>query len=134
MAIRTRVASGESYIAELGVIRVPDDGKLTELISTALVAAVNSIIRKFNGYISLGSGDSGSWAGNIDAQYLDVYFKAANTEVEIPHGIGRIPTGYDVTLKDRACDVYTSSLGSWSDTMLLLKCTVAGSTVRLRVY
>ena len=63
-----------------------------------------------------------------------VFPAVANTEIEIPHGLGRVVSGYEVCRKDRAADVYDSNAGSWTAQRVLLKSTVASATVRLRIW
>lgn len=109
--------------------------KLTGTVANALTSAIKALITKVNGLISLGTGESGHRAGNLDAQYIDVLTPSvANTEFSVPHGLKRVIIGYDVVRRDRAAHIYDSSYGSWDDQLIFLKCDVASATVRLRVY
>jgi hypothetical protein len=134
MAIRTITPDPNAAMGDIPPITL-DEGKLSGTTATYLSSALRGIIAKFNGGISLGNGDSGYRAGNLDAQYIDVFTPSvADTEFTVPHGLGRKPIGYDVVRRDKAAIVYDSSGGSWSDTLLYLKCNVASTTIKLRVY
>ena len=110
------------------------DGNTPQAIS-ALYGAVNSIIGLLNRGISMGDGTHMSNAGNHDAVYVEhVTPDEPNEEFVIVHCLGRLPVGYDLARKDRACDVYDSSSGSWDDTTIRLKCTSASATILLRIY
>lgn len=134
MAIRTIIADPTSAMGDIPPITL-DDGKLSGTTATFLSSSLRGIIAKFNGGISFGNGLSGYRAGNMDAQYIDVFTPSvADTEFTVPHGLGRKPIGYDVVRRDKAAIVYDSSGGSWSDTLLYLKCNTASTTIKLRVY
>ena len=101
----------------------------------ALYSAVNSVIRLLNLGLSLGDGTTGSNAGNLDAAYVEILTPdVPNEEFEIVHYLGRLPIAYDLCRKDRACDVFDSSSGSWNDTTMRLKCNTASATILLRIY
>jgi hypothetical protein len=71
----------------------------------------------------------------LDAQYIDFLCPAIrDTEFIVPHGLGRVPVGYVVVRIDRAANVYDSSVGSWSPTLLYLKCDTASASIRLMVW
>lgn len=134
MAIRTVIPDPNSSMGDIPPITL-EDGKLSGTTATYLSSTLRGMIDKFNGGISLGNGLSGYRAGNLDAQYIDVFTPAvADTEFTVPHGLGRKPIGYDVVRKDKAAIVYDSSGGSWGDNVLYLKCNVASVTIKLRVY
>lgn len=134
MAIRTVIPDPNSSMGDIPPITL-EDGKLSGTTATYLSSTLRGMIDKFNGGISLGNGLSGYRAGNLDAQYIDVFTPAvADTEFTVPHGLGRKPIGYDVVRKDKAAIVYDSSGGSWGENVLYLKCNVASTTIKLRVY
>ncbi len=134
MAQRTRIPDPNSAMGDIPPIAL-SDGKMSGPTAAYLTSALRTIIEKFNGAISLGNGDSGYTAGNLDAQYIDVYTPSTpDEEFEVPHGLGRKPIGYDVVRRDLACIVYDSSGGSWGNDTLYLKCNVASATIKLRVY
>jgi len=59
----------------------------------------------------------------------------ANTEFAVPHNLGAVPTGYIVTKKDKACDVYTSTGGTaWTEENIYLKSSVANCAVSILVF
>lgn len=134
MALRTVIPDPSAAMGDIPPIAL-SDGKMSGPTAAYLTAALRSIIEKFNGAISLGNGSTGYRAGNLDAQYIDVFTPATpDTEIEIPHGLGRKPIGYDVVRRDVACIVYDSSGGSWGNDVIYLKCNTASVTLKLRVY
>jgi hypothetical protein len=133
MAIRTIIPDGASGIGDIPPIATKE-GKISEQTASYLSGAIRGIIAKINGAISLGTGISSTRAGNLDAQYVDVYTPGADTEFAVPHGLGRKPVGYDVVRKDKAANVYDSSGGSWGNNIMYLKCDTANVTIKLRIY
>lgn len=110
------------------------EGKITEQQAKALSDAVRTLIDKFAGKISHGSGLTGH-QGNLDEQFIDVVCPpGANTEFTVVHGLDRVIQGVEVVRKDRAVDVYDSSPGSWTTSLLMLKATVADAQIRIRVW
>lgn len=134
MALRRKVRDSSGSIGQLPTIQL-EDGKLTEKLALSVGDKISEIITALNNGLSLGLGTSGNQAGNLDAQYITVLVPSvADTEFIIPHGLERVPVGYVVTQKDRACDVYTSSLGSWTKTHMYLKCDTGNATIQLLVW
>lgn len=81
-----------------------------------------------NGQINFGDGTS---RNNIDGVWANVVAPAApNTDFVVTHNLGRIPVGYWVMEKDRACDVYTGSVAATSS-QITLRATVASAVLRL---
>lgn len=134
MALREVIPDPAAAMGDIPPIAL-SDGKLSGTTAAYLTASLRSIIAKFNGAISLGNGSSGYRAGNLDAQYIDVFTPSTpDAEIEIPHGLGRKPIGYDVVRRDAACIVYDSSGGSWGNDVFFVKCNTASVTIKLRVY
>lgn len=134
MAVRPVIPDPDAGMGDIPPIAL-SDGKMSGPTASYLTAALRTIIAKFNGAISLGNGLSGYRAGNIDAQYIDVFTPATpDEEFIVPHGLGRKPIGYDVVRRDVACIVYDSSGGSWGNDLIYLKCNVGSATIKLRVY
>jgi hypothetical protein len=134
VAIRTVIPDPDAAMGDIPPIALAD-GKMSGPTAAYLTSALRTIIAKFNGAISLGNGSSGYRAGNLDAQYIDVFTPSvADTEFDIPHGLGRKPIGYDVVRRDKACIVYDSSGGSWGTTTMYLKCNATSATIKLRIY
>jgi hypothetical protein len=133
MAIRPRIYDGVGMIGQLPPIQLTKDGRLTNQAMLAVYSALTAAIRVLNGFVSLGSGQQAAQTGNIDGQWIEHLFIAANTEQEIPHGLRRKAIGYCVWAKDRACDIYEANRGSWDENTIRLKSTVAGATVLIQV-
>ena len=132
MAVRTRIDDSSSMIGEATPL-VLVEGKITENQALILSNQIKDITDKINGGIDHGIGVDGH-RGNVDEQHVDVICPpVANTEFAVPHGLGRLPNAYTVVRKDRAVDIYDSSSGSWNDTIIYLKATVASAQVRLRI-
>ena len=134
MAVRNRAKPTTGWVAAIDQIQL-QEGRLTETALSMLVSKVNEIAALLSGRVSKGDGSQGSWAGNIDSQYIEVTFpSAANTEQAIYHSLGRTPVGYNVVRRTAACDIYDSSSGSWSDSVMYLKSSVGNVTVTLEVW
>src|SRR6266478_6698903 len=77
----------------------------------------------------IGFGD-GTLHDNIDGVWANVVAPVgANTDFTITHNLGRVPVGYWVMQKDRACDVYTGSVAATSS-QLTLRASVASAVLR----
>jgi hypothetical protein len=134
MAIRTRLEDGSGGIGDTPDIRLVE-GKMTEQVALTVSGKLREVLRRINEGWSLGSGLSPYKAGNLDAQYIDVLVPGvADTEFIVPHGLQRKPVAFAVVRKDRAVDVYDSSAGSWTDTLVYLKADVANATVKLLIW
>ena len=133
MAIRTVIPDGQSGLGDIPPIIVTE-GKISAQVAAYISGAIRGIIQKINGKLSFGTGIQSTGAGNFDAQYIDVYTPTADVEIEIPHGLGRKPIGYDIVRQDKACNVYDSSGGSWGNNIFMLKCDVTNVTIKIRVY
>ena len=129
---RTREISG--IISKPPVMRAGKEGQITTQLLTLLNLFLQDVARQFNGFISFGGGSHASWSGNIDGQYIEMTFPGvANTEMRVPHGLGRLPIGYFVVRKDRACDIYDGSDNTWGTEYLFLKSDEADAVVRLLI-
>ena len=133
MAIRAVIPDGQSGLGDIPPIIVTE-GKISSQTAAYLSTSLRGIVAAANKGWSMGTGVSATRAGNLDAQYIDVYTPGADTEFAVPHGLGRKPIGYDVVRQDKACNVYDSSGGSWGEDTLFLKCDAANATIKLRVY
>jgi hypothetical protein len=135
MPERVRLDSGVGMLGDVPDLTVRD-GKLTEETALSLSTRLRELVRKVNREISFGNGIDGYRAGNLDAQFVDIATTPAiaDTEFTVIHGLKRVPIGYIVVRKDRACDVYDSSIGSWTGSLMYLKCNVAAASVKLLVF
>lgn len=134
MANRVLRNPGVGSISPIGEVNTVD-GKITEKALAEILGSINSLISAYNGGVSFGTGENSTRVGNFAAGYITwVFSSVANTEEEIPHGLGRIPIGLIPVAKDRACDVYISSFGSWNPDRFFLKCSVASAAVNLLVF
>lgn len=128
MAVSKRVFTGVGMLPDLPPIQSVD-GKLTDLQVTSIVEGQRALVRAVNGKLSLGDGTNSSQSGNIDGHTKEVTFTSANTDYEVPHGLGRVPIG--IVVLDVNADgavVRGGSRGSWSPTRLFVRCNVAGTT------
>lgn len=133
MAISKRVRTGTGSIADMPPITL-SEGKLTDQQAAYMTDSIRTIIRALNGGISFGDGSNSSLSGNIDGQTKEVYFAAANTDVEVPHGLGRPPIGVitlDVNVDGAV--VRGNLRGDWNASRLFLRCSQAGTTALLVV-
>jgi len=134
MAILTKIPDPNASVGDFPEILAPD-GQLTGSVASAITQAVRALMRRLNNGLSLGNGVSGYQAGNLDAQYIDVLTPGvADTAIEVPHDLGRVPIGYEVVRRDKAAVVYDADAGSWNERRFYVKANVASVTVKLRVY
>lgn len=128
MAISTRIRTGVGAIADMPPVTL-SEGKLTERQAAYITDAIRSLIRAFNGRISFGDGSNSSLSGNIDGHTREFYFAAANTDYEVPHGLGRPPIGIIVLDVNVDGAVVRGNLrGDWNANRLFLRCSEAGTT------
>lgn len=128
MAISKRIATGVGMLSDLPAV-VSSDGKLTDIQVGYITAAIRSVIRALNGRVSFGDGTQSSQSGNVDGHTKEVVFVSADTDYEVPHGLGRVPIGIIVLYVD-ADDavVRAANRGSWSSERLFVRCNTAGAT------
>lgn len=128
MAKSTRISTGAGMIADLPAVS-SQDGKLTDTQVSYLTDAIKRVISAINGKITLGDSTNSSQSGNIDGQWKEVTFASANTDYEVPHGLGRVPVGIIVLdVNVDAAVVRGGSRGSWSPTRMFVRCNQAGTT------
>ena len=72
------------------------------------------------------------FATNFNAKALSVNFSAANTDVAVAHGLGRVVVGYVQTGASAAMSLYDGSKASTSSTLYLR--SSATGTARILVY
>lgn len=128
MARSERRSTGVGMIPDLPAV-ASDDGKLTATQVSYITDSIKRIIAAYNGKISLGDSTQSSQSGNIDGQWKEVTFVNANTDYELPHGLGRLPVGlivFDVNVDGAV--VRGGSRGSWSTTRMFVRCNQAGTT------
>ncbi len=112
------------------------DGKLTDTELRAIWSALGALASTINGNLTFGAAEPGAFAGNFDAEpVVDFTFPSvADTEVAVPHLLRRVPIGYIPIMQDRAGTVYASSIGSWTESWIHLKCNAAGMVARLLLF
>lgn len=133
MAISTRIRTGTGMIPDMPPITL-SEGKLTDQQAAYITDTIRALIRSYNGGVSFGDGSNSSLSGNIDGQTKEVFFANANTDEEIPHGLGRPPIGIivlDVNVDGAV--VRGSQRGDWNGNRLFLRCSQAGTTALLVV-
>lgn len=67
----------------------------------------------------------------VVGEYLDVLFPAANTARDIQHGLGVVPTGYQVIL-ELGGKVRANSITSWSTELAFLQADAANTRAIVR--
>jgi len=133
VAVSKRIRTGVGMVPDMPPITL-SDGKLTDQQSAYITDAIRTIIRGYNGGISFGDGSNSSLSGNIDGHTKEMFFPDANTDVEIPHGLARVPIGIivlDVNVDGAV--VRGSQRGDWNTSRLFLRCSQAGTTALLIV-
>src|SRR6267142_1583763 len=87
-----------------------------------------NLIGVINGRVGFGDG---TLPDNIDGSWINVVAPVApNTDFTVNHNLQRLPVGYWIMQKDRACDIYTGSVAA-TTTQLTLRATVASAVLRL---
>lgn len=133
MAISKRIANGVGMVPDLPPV-ASVNGQLTDTQINSIVESVRGLGRAVNGKLTFGNGVHSSQSGNIDGHTKEVTFVSANTDYEIPHGLGRVPIGLIVLdVNADGAVVRGGSRGSWSETRLFARCNVAGTTALLVV-
>src|SRR6266403_1108071 len=105
----------------------PEQKSLNDFVQM-LKTVYQNFVQILNGNIGFGDGTN---LDNINGSWINVVAPVgANTDFTVNHNLGRLPVGYLVMQKDRACDVYTGSVGA-TLTQLTLRATVASAVLRL---
>jgi hypothetical protein len=73
-----------------------------------------------------------SLTNNTDTK-ATIYFGVADTNVQVKHDLGRIPTGYIVTRANGATAIYDGTT-TWDETYIYLKSAASGVTVNIIIY
>ncbi len=68
---------------------------------------------------------------NHDGAVLEIESTGAQQEVQ--HGLGYVPTGFIVLLKDMDMRIWAENLSSWTSETLFLNTSAANAVVRLFV-
>jgi hypothetical protein len=85
------------------------------------------------GGLSLGEGNSGEYAGNIDGRYITFTSTTADIDIPLAHGLGRTPIGYLVVSRSNAGTVYDSTT-AWNSTSMYVCCDTTSCTVKLVAF
>jgi len=105
----------------------PEQKSLNDFVQM-LKTVYQNFIQVLNGNIGFGDG---TIPDNISGSWINVVAPVApNTDFTVNHNLQRLPVGYWVMQKDRACDVYTGSVAA-TTTQLTLRATVASAVLRL---
>lgn len=122
------------FIGDLAPLTLDEKGNLSEQQVSNLSTVVRDVIIKVNGGISHGTGNTGH-RGNLDEAFTEVITPSvADTEFAVPHTLGRLPQAYHIVRANKSAIVYDSSSGSWTDTLIYLKCNVASAQLRLNLW
>jgi hypothetical protein len=122
--------------SEPGPIRLAEDGKIGVEAITQLNSLIAAIAKRLNQGLSLGSGDQATQTGNIFGQWIEVTStpSVADTEFQLPHGLGRTPVGYFVAKRDKAGTLYVSSAGSWNRDVVYFKDSGAAVLLLIMIF
>jgi hypothetical protein len=125
-----RLKYGTSVGQIPGPLQLPIvEGKLTPAAVATLVSQMEAITNAVNGGISFGDGRQSTQLGNIDGQTVEfVTPSVADTEFEVPHGLGRVPIGRIVLAQNGDGFLKDSNRGGWNKHHLFFKCSEAGVT------
>ena len=134
MVNRAIKESGAGIIGAFPSLLLPEDGKFTAQQVAWIVETLQRLSDAINGQLSLGTGDSATRGGNFNAQWIVQFFTTGGAEVEIPHGLGRVPTDVFFGVPDNPCNFSTRKRGSWSPTSIWIACDTAGITVPMLIF
>jgi len=126
--------SGAGIIGAFPSLLLPEDGKFTAQQVAWIVETLQRLSDAINGQLSLGTGDSSTRGGNFNAQWIVQHFEPAAVEIEIPHGLGRVPVDVLPGIPNLPAHFYTAKRGSWSPTTLWLACDTAKVDVPLLIF
>lgn len=122
------------FVGDLAPLVLDEKGNLSEQQVANLSNVVRDLITKVNGNVSHGTGDTGH-RGNIDESFVEVMTPSvADTEFTVPHTLGRLPQSVIIVRANKAAIIYDSSAGSWTDTLIYLKCNVASAQLKLNLW
>lgn len=74
-----------------------------------------------NGNLEFGS--------NIKSSVISINFTAANSDIGVDHGLGRVPTGYILVKSNAACSIYDGSALANAKTITLKSNAVANTKI-----
>jgi hypothetical protein len=122
------------FVGDLAPLVLDEKGNLSEQQISNLSSTVRDLVTKVNGGISHGTGNTGH-RGNLDEAFTDVVTPSvADTEFAVPHTLGRLPQSVVIVRANKSATIYDSSAGSWTDTLIYLKCNVASAQLRLNLW
>lgn len=113
-------------------VRLPDNSRIEDRVRE-LELHVDRLVKQINGRLSLAAAANSERVGHMNAQRLDVTFpSSADTLLTHPHGLERVPVGFAVVDRDRACIVYRDE--EWSEDVVKLKCDTASAEVVIYIW
>ena len=91
------------------------------------LAGVKLQVQRFANEVEQTVNNGLSFADNFKAQILVVNFTSANTNTQINHQLGSVPTGYIPIGKSVSLDIYDGSTDVFNKTFVTLKSSAIGS-------
>ena len=135
MVDKSIVHVSDGKLSEPGPIRMTPDGKIGIEALNQLNQYMAALVKKINRGLSRGTGENATLTGNLYGQFLEFTTPSvADTEFEVPHGLGQLPIGFDTVLVDKAAILYSSSYGSWSDNLIYLKCSATSALCLIGIF
>jgi hypothetical protein len=136
IAKRPLIKTGVGVLSDPGRIRLGPDGKIGPEAIQAFNDFLAAVVKIFNAGLSFGTGAQSTQVGNFFAQYVEFTApSAADTEIEIPHGLGAIPIGFWPIFHDtKDADLYASSFGSWGEDKLFVKSSLGDVLWKIIVF
>ena len=135
MAKPRMVETGTGHVTRPGRVTKDVEGKISDATIYALKDFADTVEASLNGGLRLGPADNLARAGNFKAQHLEFTTPSgANTEISVPHSLGEAPSGYIVTLQNKAGALYTSNFGGWDTQTVYFKCDVASVLFNIIVF
>lgn len=133
MAVRPRVSVSVGTSAGLKPFAVDPDskGRPTADVLTSMYKAIQGLLSLLGGgRVTLGTGEDATTTGLVDGQWLTVTTPATPDEpFPVPHGLGRIPLGFNVWNTDVAVRVYRDTTRPWTTELVWLRADVASANI-----
>jgi hypothetical protein len=132
MTHRLRLPCKASQIPQPLPVETNKDGGLTTQSVAQINTHMQTVAAALNGNISFGDGTLSEHTGNIDGQTIVVKMPLiADTEIVVPHGLERVPTGRIVIGQNAPGHLYDSNRGGWGIDKIYLKCDSPSVTFTL---
>ncbi len=132
MARRLRLPCSRALVPQPLAIENNKDGGLTTQSVAQINAFMQAVTSAINGHITFGDGRPSEHTGSIDGQTILVKMPLVGlTQIAVPHGLDRVPTGRIVLGQDGPGILYDSNRAAWGIDQIFLACDTPSVTFLL---